>query len=226
MDGTMNVRAYIAEALGTFLFFSIGLMSIQAALTAGADAAPLMVVVSFGFGIGLMAAIFAFGHISGGHFNPAVTVAMAIDRRTTPTDAVGYIVAQLLGALGASVLVLFLFDRGGVASTITRPGGGVSDIGAVVLEVLLTAGFVLVIMTARRSRTTLAPLAIPFTLVSIHLAGIPFSGASVNPARSIGPALIGGDLDRIWIYLVGPIVGAIVGALVYRALDEEPAEGA
>jgi MIP family channel proteins len=215
----MNIRAWIAEFVGTLLFFAIGLLSIQAVGSAGAANAPLLVVVPFAFGFGLLAAIFAFGHISGGHYNPAVTVAMVIDRRTTPTDAVGYIVAQLLGALAAALLVLVLFDQAAVAATITRPGGGFSAVQALILETALTAGFVLVILAATRHASALAALAIPLTLVAIHFAAVPFSGASVNPARTIGPALVGGDLGTAWVYVIGPVVGAVVAGLVYRALS-------
>jgi aquaporin Z len=117
----MNARAYLAELVGTFLFFTIGMSSVQAALVLGATA-PLLVVVPLGFGLGLMAAIVTFGHISGGHFNPAVSIAMAIDGRLSPMDAAGYIVSQIIGAIGASGLVLILWNQAAVASTITAPG--------------------------------------------------------------------------------------------------------
>ena len=216
----MNTRAYGAELLGTFLFFAIGLSSVQAVGALGA-AAPLLVVVPFAFGLGLLAAIFAFGHLSGGHFNPAVTVAMVIDGRTTPTDAVGYIVAQVVGAIAAAALVLILWSQEAVAGTITAPGSGFSDIQAIVLETVLTAIFLLVILSSTKHASSLAALAIPLTLVAIHLVAVPFTGSSVNPARSIGPALIGGDLSSLWIYLVAPILGAVVAALVYRAVNTE-----
>lgn len=219
----MNTRAYLAELLGTFLFFAIGLTSVQAVGALGA-AAPLLVVVPLAFGLGLLAAIFAFGHISGGHFNPAVTVAMVIDGRTTPADAVGYIVAQVLGAIAAAALVLVLWSQAAVAGTITAPGSGFSDIQAIVLEAVLTAIFLLVILSSTKHASTHAALAIPLTLVAIHLAAVPFTGASVNPARSIGPALVGGDLSKLWIYLVAPIIGAVVAALVYRAVNQDSAE--
>jgi aquaporin Z len=217
----MNTRAYLAELLGTFLFFAIGLASVQAVGALGA-AAPLLVVVPLAFGLGLLAAIFAFGHLSGGHFNPAVTVAMVVDRRTTPTDAAGYIVAQIIGGIGAAGLVLLLWDQAAVAGTITAPGSGFSDIQALVFETVLTAIFLLVILASTKHASTHAALAIPLTLVAIHLAAVPFTGASVNPARSIGPALLGGDLSKLWIYLVAPIVGAIVAALIYRFAGSEP----
>jgi aquaporin Z len=217
----MNTRAYVAELLGTFLFFAIGLSSVQAVGALG-GAAPLLVVVPFAFGLGLLAAIFAFGHLSGGHFNPAVTVAMVIDGRTTPTDAVGYIVAQVVGAVGAAGLVLVLWSQEAVAGTITKPGSGFTDIQAVILETVLTAVFLLVILSSTKHTSSLAALAIPLTLVAIHLVAVPFTGSSVNPARSIGPALLGGDLSSLWIYLVAPTLGAIVAALVYRAVNQEP----
>ena len=216
----MNTRAYGAELLGTFLFFAIGLSSVQAVGALGGDA-PLLVVVPLAFGLGLLAAIFAFGHLSGGHFNPAVTVAMAIDGRTTPTDAVGYIVAQVVGGIAAAGLVLVLWSQEAVAGTITAPGSGFSDIQAVVFEAVLTAIFLLVILSSTKHASSLAALAIPLTLVAIHLVAVPFTGSSVNPARSIGPALIGGDLSSLWIYLVAPILGAVVAALVYRAVNAE-----
>jgi len=217
----MNTRAYLAELLGTFLFFAIGLSSVQAVGALG-DAAPLLVVVPFAFGLGLLAAIFAFGHLSGGHFNPAVTVAMVIDGRTTPTDAVGYIVAQVIGAIAAAGLVLVLWSQEAVAGTITAPGSGFGDMQALALEGVLTAIFLLVILASTKHASSLAALAIPLTLVAIHLVAVPFTGSSVNPARSIGPALVGGDLSSLWIYLVAPIIGAIGAALVYRAVNTEP----
>ena len=216
----MNTRAYLAELLGTFLFFAIGMTSVQAVGALGA-AAPLLVVVPFAFGFGLLAAIFAFGHISGGHFNPAVTVAMVIDGRTTPANAAGYIVAQVIGAIGAAGLVLVLWSQAAVAATITAPGSGFSDIQALVLETVLTAIFLLVILASTKHSSSHAALAIPLTLVAMHFAAVPFTGASLNPARSIAPGLLGGDLSKLWIYLVAPIVGAVVAALIYRAANSE-----
>jgi aquaporin Z len=217
----MNVRAYVAELLGTLLFFTIGMASVQSVLVLG-GAAPLLVVVPLGFGFGLLAAILTFGHISGGHFNPAVSIAMAIDGRLSPRDAAGYIVSQIIGAIGASAIILVLWNQAAVAATITAPGSGFSDVQALVFETILTVMFMLVILTSTRQFAALAPLAIPLTLVGIHLAAVPFTGASVNPARSIAPALLGGDLSKLWIYLVAPVVGAVVAALIYRAIDRMP----
>ena len=212
----MSTRKYLAELLGTFLFLTIGYASVAAF---GAAGVPGLLVVPFAFPLGLLAAIFAFGHISGGHFNPAVTIAMVVDKRTSTMDAAGYIVAQAIGAIGAGALVLVVAGQAAVTAGVTKPSGGVTDIGALILEVFLTAGFVAVILASTKRAPMLAPLAIPLTLVAIHFAAAPLSGASVNPVRSLGSALVGGDLTGLWIYIVAPIVGAIVGWAMYRVVD-------
>jgi aquaporin Z len=212
----MSTRKYLAELIGTFLFLTIGYASVAALRAAEV---PGLLVVSFAFPLGLLAAIFAVGHISGGHFNPAVTIAMVLDKRTAPMDAVGYIVAQTIGAIGAAAVVLIVAGQASVAAGATKPGGGVTEIGALILEIVLSAGFVTVILTSTKRAPALAPLAIPLTLIAIHFAAAPLSGASVNPVRSIGSALVGGDLAGLWIYLVGPIVGAAIGWAVFRTID-------
>jgi MIP family channel proteins len=214
----LNVKAVIAELLGTFLFFTIGYLSV-AALNATNPPTPALLVVPFAFGFGLLAAIFAFGHISGGHFNPAVTVAMVLDKRTTPVDAVGYIVAQVAGAIAAGLFVMVAVSQDAVNKGITKPGAGISDTGALLIEIVATAGFIAVILASTKRAANLAALAIPLTLVAIHFATATLSGSSVNPARSIGSALIGGDMSKLWIYLVGPIVGGILGWVVWKVSD-------
>src|SRR5262245_53844362 len=116
----MDARKYAAELLGSFLFFGIGYLSV-AAFNATTTPVPGLLVVPFSFGFGLLAAIFAFGHISGGHYNPAVTVAMVLDRRTTPVDAVGYIAAQVIGSLAAGALVIVAVNQAAVTAGITAP---------------------------------------------------------------------------------------------------------
>jgi aquaporin Z len=180
---------------------------------------PNLLVVPFSFGLGLLAAIFAFGHVSGGHFNPAVTVAMVLDKRTTPADAVGYILAQIIGAIGAGAIVLIAVSQDAVKAGITKPGTGITDIGALILEVVFTAGFIGVILASTRKAPALAALAIPLSLVAIHFATATLSGASVNPARSIGSAVVGGDLSQLWIYLVAPIIGAVIGWAGFAVLE-------
>jgi aquaporin Z len=221
----MNARAYLAELLGSFLFFTIGYASVAAFGVASAPT-PNLLVVPFSFGFGLLAAIFAFGHVSGGHFNPAVTVAMVLDKRTTPADAVGYIIAQIIGAIAAGAIVLIAVSQEAVKAGITKPGTGITDIGALILETVFTAGFIGVILASTKRVPTLAPLAIPLALVAIHFATATLSGASVNPARSIGSAVVGGDLSQLWIYLVAPIIGAIIGWAAYIVIDHGGEEDA
>jgi aquaporin Z len=213
----MEARKYLAELVGTFILVVVGSMTIVAA---GAMDAPVLVVVPFGFGLGLLAAIQAAGFVSGGHYNPAVTVAALLDRRIDPMNAVGYIVAQVIGALIASVAVLLVTDQAAVQSTASGfPEGRM--VQAIVVETVLTAIFLLVILTVTKRAPSQAALAIPFTLTAVHLAGIPFSGASVNPARSLAPALVGGTLNGdIVVWIIGPILGAALGWAIYKALDE------
>jgi aquaporin Z len=212
----METRKYLAELVGTFLFMTIGYSSVAAF---GIATVPGLLVVPFSFGFGLLAAIFAVGHISGGHFNPAVTVAAVLDGRTTAQDAIGYILAQVIGAVAAAAVVLVVAGQAAVADGVTKPGSGISDIGAMILEIVLTAGFILVILTSTKRSPMLAPLAIPLSLVAIHFAAATVSGASVNPARSIGSALLGQDLTSLWIYIIAPVVGAVGGWAIFRAID-------
>jgi aquaporin Z len=204
------INKYLAEAVGTFILVFIGSMSVLATDRTGG---PLMVVVPLGFGLALLAAIYAVGHVSGAHYNPAVTLAMWLDKRTSFSDLIGYWIGQIVGALIASAVVLAITSREGVGQTVT----GFESAGkGLVAEFVLTLIFVLVILVATRKAASLAGIVISLTLVAVHLAGIPFSGASVNPARSFGPALIAGDFDGFWVYVVGPLAGAALAWVFWR----------
>jgi len=209
-------RTLVAELLGTFTLVFAGSLSILAAVSLQA---PIQVGVALGFGLALLAGLYAFGEISGGHFNPAVSLSMFLSRRLSAQDMLQYWVAQLVGAVLASLSVWVAFTRDDVASTATRTAASTAWEG-LWLEILLTAIFVAVILQSTRSERVRgsALVAIPLTLVAAHLAAIPFSGASLNPARSLGPALVGGEWSDFWIYLVGPLVGAALGALVHGLL--------
>ncbi|HET7030011.1 MAG TPA: aquaporin [Candidatus Limnocylindrales bacterium] len=213
----MDARKYLAELVGTFILVVVGSLAIVGATRMDA---PILVVVPFGFGLGLLAAIQAAGYVSGGHFNPAVTLGALLDRRIDVMNAVGYVVAQVIGAIAASGLVLLIADQASVNATASSfPPGAMAN--ALVVEALLTAIFVLVILTVTKRAPNHAGFAIPLTLTVIHFAGIPFSGASVNPARSLGPALVGGTIDsNIIVWIAGPLVGAVIGWGVYRALED------
>ena len=213
----MDARKYLAELVGTFILVVIGSMSIVAA---GAMSAPVLVVVPFGFGLGLLAAIQSAGYVSGGHFNPAVTLGALLDRRIDAMNAIGYVVAQVIGAIAASGAVLLVANQAAVKSTASSFPAD-KGMNAFAVEVLLTAVFLLVILTVTKRAPNHAAFAIPLTLMVIHFAGIPFSGASVNPARSLAPALVGGSLDgSIIVWIAGPLVGAVIGWAIYRALED------
>lgn len=218
----MNWKKLAAELIGTFGFLWIGYMSVAAFHQPGVTA-PGLLVVPFAFGLGLLAAIYCFGHISGGHYNPAVTIAMILDKRIAVPEAVGYIVAQVIGAILAGVLVMVTISQGVVADGITKPGEGISEISAVIIEAVGTLGFILVILAVTKKAANLAGLVIPFALVALHFAMATITGASVNPARSIGSAVVGGDLTHIWIYIVGPVIGAVIGWLVWTLVANDEA---
>jgi aquaporin Z len=219
----MVINKYLAEVFGTFILVLIGGATI---LAAAATETPVLIVVPFGFGLGLMAAIYAVGHVSGGHFNPAVSLAMYMDKRLPLADLAGYWTGQLVGGLvAASVLFVIGGSQAAVGATSSAPGAGVSSGEAFIVEAVLTGIFVWVILASTRKAPAVAGLVISLTLAVVHFAGIPFSGSSVNPARSFGPAIISGqNLDVLWLYILAPLVGGAFGWLFWRLFggaDEE-----
>jgi aquaporin Z len=211
-----KMQKYLAEALGTFALVNVGSFAIISA--SGGDALGI-VSIALGFGLALLIGLYAFGEVSGGHFNPAVSIAMLLDRRISMDDFIGYVVAQFAGAIAASVVVLIAFNDDAVAATVTQSG---DTWAGIVVETVFTALFVAVILQSSKSERVrgTALLAIPLALVAIHVAAIPISGASVNPARSFGPALIGTEMSDIWIYLIFPPLGAIIGWMVHKIVVE------
>ena len=209
-----DTRLYIAELLGTFTLVFIGSVSILAAVAANQ---PLVLVAALGFGLALLAGLYAFGEISGGHFNPAVSLAMLLSGRLDAGSFVRYVIAQFAGAILASLAVLTAFGQDDVAATATTAA---ASWDAFWLELVMTALFVSVILQSSRSQRVFgtALIAIPLTLVAIHLAAIPTSGSSVNPARSLGPALVGNEWSDFWIYLTAPLICAAIGAAIHLYL--------
>jgi aquaporin Z len=179
--------------------------------------APTLVVIPFAFGLALLAGLYAFAEVSGGHFNPAVSLAMFLDGRLTAIDLLGYWVAQFAGAILASLLLLLATSKAEVAATATTPS---TNGAAFVMEVAFTAIFVVVILQVTRSDvySGTALVAIPLALAVTQFAAIPFSGASVNPARTLGPAVVGNVWTGIWIYFLGPAVGGTIAWLVHTVV--------
>ncbi len=212
-------QRYLAELFGTFTLVFVGTMSVAGLVKlTGGQTSNAVLLVPFAFGFALLAGLYAFGETSGGHFNPAVSLSMYLDRRLSLLDLLGYWLFQFAGGVLASAIVLLAFSKDEVAASATTPGFGRG--AAVVTEIVMTAIFVAVILQVTKSdvfnRTAL--VAIPLVLVAIHYAAVPISGASVNPARSFGPALVGDRWTALWIYFVGPAAGAILGWLVHTVV--------
>ncbi len=209
------MKALAAEAIGAFALVFFGCGAIANGLPATS--------VALAFGLVIAAMVYALGHISGAHFNPAVSIGFAVGGHLSWTRAASYSGAQVIGAtLGAVVLRLSLGPA--VDLGVTHPAG--SDLQALTWEAILTFFLMLVITavaTDTRAVGQAAALAIGGTVALGSLVGGPISGASMNPARSIGPAIVSGDLVGLWIYLVGPVIGAIGATVVYRFLRDSEA---
>ena len=222
----MNLRALGAEFVGTFMLMAAIMGSASYSFGAPAGAAGI-IGVSFAIGIVVMAMARSIGHISGGHYNPAVTLGLVAGGRFAFSQAPGYIVAQLLGA--ASAVGVFAVIGGGVGGTYAANGYGELSMlkvgleGVFLIEVVMTAFFLIVIMGSTRpsAPSGFAPLSIGMALTAVHIMSIPVSNTSVNPARSFGPAIYAGGepLAQLWVFFAAPILGAVIGALIYRGLD-------
>ncbi|MFN8373664.1 MAG: MIP family channel protein [Anaerolineae bacterium] len=211
------IRRSVAELVGTFALVTAGCGAIMVNTQTGA---LTHVGIALTFGLVITVMIAAVGHISGAHFNPAVTIAFAVTRHFPWREVIYYVVAQVVGAvLGAITLRFLIGDIALMGATI--PAG--SALQSFALEVLLTAVLMFVIIsvaTDTRAVGTPAALAIGFTVALDAMWGGPISGASMNPARSFGPGLMAGTWEHQWIYWLAPIVGAILGAALYQWLRE------
>ena len=230
----MNAKKYAAEVIGTFWLTFAGCGS--AVLAAAFPQVGIgLLGVSFAFGLSVVTMAFAIGHVSGCHLNPAVTVGLAAGGRFPGGQVIPYIIAQVVGAiLGAALLYVIAsgkagFDlAGGFASNgyADHSPGKYSLLACFVSEVAMTAMFLFIIMGATHGKAPagFAPLAIGLALVMIHLASIPVTNTSVNPARSTGPALFVGGwaIQQLWLFWVAPLIGGVIGGVVYRWLSDEP----
>ncbi len=190
--------------------------------------------VALAFGLTVLTGAFALGHISGGHFNPAVSVGLWVGGRFDTKDLIPYVVSQVVGAvLAAWVLYLIVQGQAGFAGTGGFATNGYAElspgkyslISALMIEIVMTAMFLIVIMgaTDKRAPAGFAPIAIGLALTLIHLISIPVTNTSVNPARSTGVAIFAetAALSQLWLFWVAPIVGAIIGAIIYKILEKE-----
>jgi aquaporin Z len=227
-----------AEFLGTFWLAFGGCGSAVLAANFGGDGNPLgigFLGVALAFGLTVLTGAFAFGHISGGHFNPAVSLGLWAGGRFSAKDLLPYIVVQVLGAIAAGFILLQVAKGGGgfsidpgAAGTFATNGYGVLSPGgyslgsAFLIEVVLTAFFLLVIMGATHGRAAagFAPIAIGLALTLIHLISIPVTNTSVNPARSTGVALFAGSgaIGQLWLFWLAPLIGGALGGILYAWL--------
>jgi aquaporin Z len=231
----MLIRKLAAELLGTALlvFFAVGAATLAFGFQLhGGSIAAGIVMTSLAFGLVLIALAYAIGPVSGCHVNPAVTLGFVIAHRMTLKEAAGYWAAQLLGGIAGALALWAVFQDTGVydreAIGLGADGWGAHSMiglhvgGAFVAEVVLTFAFVLVVLLATRHAASagFAGLAIGAGLLVVHLVGIPLTGTSVNPARSLGPALVvGGDaLRQLWLFIVAPLVGGALAAACSRFL--------
>jgi len=230
-----DYKKYLAELLGTFVLVFVGTGS---AVVAGKSVGFLGIALAFGISVLVM--VYAIGPISGCHINPAITIAMLADKKIGSKDAALYIVAQCIGAVIASLLLLAVMTglpgydlaTNGLGQNgygIASPGG-FSLASGFIAEVIFTFIFLMVIFgaTSRAAPAGFAGLAIGLSLAMIHIACIPITGTSVNPARSLGPALVAGGtaLSQLWMFILAPVIGALIAAFVWRYLFEEKAAAA
>ena len=230
------LKKCIAEFIGTFVIVVFGC---GVAVATGCSDNGGIVATALAFGLVIVAMAYSIGNISGCHINPAVSTAMLVSGKMTAKDYVGYVLSQILGALaGAAVVGLFFGsfkNLGGnaVQTTLTNAYGstGALFVGLIV-EIVLTFAFVLAILgvTSKTENKAVTGVVIGLALTLVHLLGIRLTGTSVNPARSIGPAIlqmIGGDftaISQIWIFIVGPILGAVLAAVLYKFLEGKKQE--
>lgn len=230
-----SIRKYIAEFIGTAVLVIFGCGSAVAA-NAMLDAQGVVVALSFStlaisvaFGLVIVAMAYSVGNISGCHINPAVSLGMLIAGKMSVTDFIGYVISQFLGGIvGAAALVGIL---GGTEYGLGTNGyGDASVMGAtmtqaIAIEVILTFVFVFAILgvTSKAQNSAVAGIVIGLTLTLVHILGVPFTGTSVNPARSFGPALFMGSeaLSQVWVFIVAPLIGAAIAAVVFRLLQPE-----
>jgi MIP family channel proteins len=227
-------RNWLAEAIATFALVFFGPLSVALSLVIFGDGLTLesllMISLAHGAAIGLM--VYAFGHISGAHINPAVTIPMMITKKIGLGDGVGYIVFQIIGAIVAALSLMMVLPDAGMAVNLGTQGGpsdllNSNAISGMILELLFTFFLVVTIFGVavhKKAAAGIHGISIGGMVFLLHLIGVPLTGASMNPARTFGPALISGFWEFHWIYWVGPIIGGIIAGVLMNYLYVNKAE--
>jgi len=232
MSESSSAKKYVAELVGTFVLVFMGCGSAVFSNLLGIPLTYALVGIAFAFGLAVLVMVYAIGGISGCHINPAVTISMLAARKINVKDAVAYIAVQCVGAIiGAAALYWIATGNPqySIASGLGQNGydsaspSGFSMASAFAAEVILTFIFLLVIhgSTSEKAPKGFAGISIGLSLVLIHLVGIPITGTSVNPARSLGPAIIVGGtaLNQLWLFWIAPIIGGLLAAAVWKVLQ-------
>lgn len=219
------MRKLLAEAIGTMILV---LMGCGAAVFFGCAAGTAQVLaVAFAFGLAVVGMAYTIGGISGCHINPAITLAVWFSKRMEAKEALGYMVAQFIGAVAGSSIIYALTSTGTYGASTATGANGFSDgmmLQAFIAEVVFTFVFVLVVLgttDSKKGAGSFAGLAIGLTLVLVHIVCIPLTGTSVNPARSFGPALFAGGeaISQLWLFIAAPFIGAALSAGVWKILS-------
>jgi len=226
-----SFKKCIAEFIGTFTLVLVGCGT---AMLVGCDSASGCgyILTAFAFGLVIVGMAYCVGNVSGCHINPAVSLAVLISGRMSVTDFFLYLVSQILGAISGAACLKIIFSLGKVADKTGGLGSnglaGVSEspVAGLIVEILLTFIFVLVILgvtDSKFSHGSFGGVVIGFSLVMVHILGIGLTGTSVNPARSIGPAIFAGGaaLSSLWVFIVGPFVGAALAAVIYKVMAKK-----
>ena len=221
------MKKYLAEMIGTMVLVLMGCGSAVFAGTNQPFAAVGTLGVAFAFGLSVLTMVYTIGKISGCHINPAITLGMLLSKKISGKDAGMYMIFQVIGAIIGSSILYILAKDSGSTTTLTGANGYHDLVPAFVAETVFTFIFLLVVLgsTSKGANTKFAGIAIGLALVLIHIVCIPITGTSVNPARSIGPALFqGGEaLSQLWLFIVAPFLGAAIAALVWKGIDTEEA---
>jgi len=223
------MKKYAAEFIGTLILTFMGCGS---AMFLGCDVPGGHLAVALAFGLAIVATAYVIGDVSGCHINPAVSLAMLINKKLSASEFAGYVIAQIIGAIAGAGLLKMLTSFGIADLTGALGSNGVANAGgiggALIVEVILTFIFVFAILgvTSSKNNGSVAGIVIGLTLTFVHIVGIPLTGTSVNPARSIGPALLaGGDaLSNVWVFILAPLVGAALAAFVFKGVAEVKAK--
>ncbi|HPY94102.1 MAG TPA: aquaporin [Clostridia bacterium] len=221
------MRKYLSEFLGTLVLvlFACGTAAVSGAKIAGTAATAAYLLTALAFGLVIVAVAYSLGHVSGAHINPAVSLGMLLSGRMSFKDFIGYVVAQFLGAIAGAAILYWLIGGGlGLGQNGLYQGDAFKS---VMVEVILTFVFVLAVLgvTSRAASAGKAGLVIGFTLTLAHILGIYFTGTSVNPARSFGPALVlsligqPDALSVVWVFILAPLMGGALAAAVWQVLD-------